>query len=165
MLTRCSSEDTKAHAYENQNIERVAEDNLAHIFVMADEVENMDLDDFSRLFAESEVAKAFETGNPIYIYGKSDDELLDMILGREPREHDCYFPISDASFIAKVYAFAQWRLNVPYKTLVEACPPSELYKYGCSRYWEGDPAECLDVFRRYLPEEVFEGIVDLHPEW
>ncbi|MCD8307448.1 MAG: hypothetical protein LUD51_04380 [Clostridia bacterium] len=160
-MEQSSYEDTRPHAYEDETVEWIAEDKFGTVLARAVHEDKLDRDDFCRKFADSEVAKAFENGNPDYICFMSDTELLDMVLGRKPRDSGGMYPFfNNETFMGSVYVFVQWRLNLPFKALFEACPPSELVKYRFSKYWGIYAEEFLDVFRKYLPEEDFDGIAD-----
>ncbi len=159
MWISCYEREKRAHAYENIMTEDIAEEKLGDVFEIAVMSDGLELEDFVSKFLESDVCRAFEEGNPMYIYGMSATELLDRILGTAPHERRRCWMYTANFYVGQAYAYAQWRLNVPFRALAEAVEPYILY---CSyfKYGDYDMSRTLDgIFRRHMPAELFESIL------
>ena len=57
---------------------------MAEMIELAVLNEKIDIDHFADLFTHSKVCDAFETMNPIYILGRSSNELIGLIIDKPP---------------------------------------------------------------------------------
>ena len=70
------------HAYSETYLNSVMH-NLAALFDIAINAEELDADEFADRFANSEIASGIEAGVPNILVGKSATEMLMIILDRE----------------------------------------------------------------------------------
>ena len=69
------------HAYADYYLD-MAQSKLASMFEIAVYEEKMDIDEFGEKFISSLVSKAVEKGDPIYLAGKSANELLGLVINK-----------------------------------------------------------------------------------
>ena len=127
----------------------VAQKKVAAMFELAVDMLDKPIQDFAESFASSRVAKAFEQGDPVYICGKSANELVALVLGEEPDELEMNEEGSPEYWVGFVLALSQWRLNRPFMELIQTIPCDELLlKYF--PYHEMDPEKVVVLFRKRL---------------
>ena len=137
------------HAYNEQFLETV-KGKLAAMFELAVNEENNDIDSFAGRFAESRICRAFEKADPVYVLGRSANELLGLILDKEPLNVETSDYGTPEYWAGWVLAYAQWYMNRPYKDLIAAMPCSELVeKYF--PYHEMDIMQSVDLYLERLP--------------
>ena len=127
-------------------------DKLAEMFELAVDVEGMDIDDFAQRFVNSRVCRAFEKADPVYVFGKSSNELLGLILGKEPVDIATSSIATPEYWAGWVLAYAQWYLNRPYRDLIEALPCGKLLERYFP-YHEMDVSDSVELFRERLPKD------------
>ena len=71
------------HAYREQYAE-IIQHKTAEMFELAVLNEKLSIDAFAESFASSVVAAAFESMDPIYILGRSSNELIASIMNKPP---------------------------------------------------------------------------------
>ena len=73
------------HAYDEYYLD-MAQRKLGSMYEIAVYQEKVTVDEFSERFSKSYISKAIGEGNPIYIAGKSANELLGLVLGKQLEE-------------------------------------------------------------------------------
>ncbi len=140
------------HAY-NEQFLGTTMDKLAEMFELAVDVEGLDIDEFAQLFLNSRLCRAFEKADPVYVYGRSSNELLAMILGKEPVDIATSSIATPEYWAGWVLAYSQWYLNRPYAELLAALPCSKLLERYFP-YHEMDVTDSVELFRDRLPKEI-----------
>ena len=138
------------HAY-NEQLMPTVRDKLAQMFELAVYVEGIGLDDFAGRFIKSRICGAFEKADPVYVLGKSANELAGMVLDGDPIEADCASGASPEYWTGWALAYTQWYMNRPYRELLHALSCREL----CDRYFpyhEMDVSRSVELFRARLPK-------------
>lgn len=105
--------------------------------------------EFAGLFLDSTVAVSWEAGNPKYIAGKSGEEILEEITGRnlvvstQPKDRSASY------WCGHVYAYAQWYFGCRFAELFSAIPIEELLPLYTPLH-EADISKTMNTFRRRL---------------
>ena len=71
------------HAY-NEQFPDIIQRKVSAMFELAVLEEHIEIDAFAQKFLSSPVCRALETADPVYALGKSANELLALILDKEP---------------------------------------------------------------------------------
>lgn len=137
------------HAYNEQFLGTVR-GKLAAMFELAVETEGLGIDDFADRFLSSRICRAFECADPVFVLGKSANELLGMILAKDPPDVETGEYGSPEYWVGWVLAYTQWYLNKPYRELVAALPCGKLLDFYFP-YHETDVLQSVDLFRARLP--------------
>ena len=137
------------HAYNEQFLPTVQE-KLAAMFELAVLQERIQIDGFADRFLSSPVCRAFENADPVFILGKSANELLALILNKEPQTIETSDFATPEYWVGWVLAYAQWYLNKPYKELIGAFPCGKLIE-AYFPYHEMDISQSLELFKSRLP--------------
>lgn len=132
------------HAY-NEQLFPTIQTKLAEIFELAVIEEKLNIDDFAEIFVSSNICRAFEKADPVFIFGKSSNELLSLIIGTEPLNIETSDYATPEYWVGWVLAYTQWYLNVPYKTLISVYPCSKLIE-NYFPYHEMDISKSLELF-------------------
>ncbi len=125
---------------------------LAGMFQIAVQEEHMDIDAFANKFLDSEVCTAFETADPVFIYGKSENELVGIILDKEPFSGVQPLTTTPEYWVGWVLVYAQWKLRIPYRTIIEKFPSSEL-AMEYFPYHEMDISYSLELIKKRIAYE------------
>ncbi len=136
------------HAYNKEYLSTI-QSKLAEMFELAVLTESINIDDFAKMFTSSHVCKAFENADPIYVLGKSSNELLAILLNKEPREIETSDFASPEYWVGYVLAYAQWYLNKPYKLLLSVYPCSKLINEYFP-YHEMDISKIIELFKERI---------------
>lgn len=136
------------HAY-NEEFLPIIQTKLASVIELGVLTEKIEIDRFMELFLSSPVCLPLETANPIFALGKSANELLAVILNKEPTEIEESSYSSPEYWVGYVLAYAQWYFNKPFSELVAAYPCSKLIG-NYFPYHETDITNCLELFRSRL---------------
>lgn len=136
------------HAYREQYSE-IIQNKLAEMFELAVLNEKLDIDAFANLFAGSNIGKAFESMDPVFVLGKSSNELLSLIIDKPPVDIYIAEYASPEYWVGWVLGFAQTSLNKSYRTLFKVFPCGELINYYFP-YHEMDITKIIDVFKERL---------------
>lgn len=136
------------HAY-SENLLPTVQSKLAAMVELGVLNEGMEIDEFIDMFLSSPVCRAFETANPVLSLGKSANELLAIVLNKEPKEAEENAYASPEYWTGYVLAYAQWYFNRPFSELVAAYPCSKLIK-NYFPYHETDITNALDLYRTKL---------------
>ncbi len=139
------------HAYNECYLDTVQR-KLSSIFELAVLEENVEIDTFTEKFLSSPVCKAMEEGDPVYVCGKSANELLGIILGREPLQIEEGVYASPEYWVGFVLSYAQWYFNKPYSELIEVFPSSVLILHY-HLYHEMDIMKSMELFEKHLNNE------------
>jgi DNA-binding XRE family transcriptional regulator len=136
------------HAYREQYAE-IIQHKTAEIFELAVLNEKLNIDDFANKFVNSVVATAFESMDPIYILGRSSNELIASIMDKPPVDIYSAAFASPEYWVGWVLGYAQTSLRKSFKTLIKIFPCSELINYYFP-YHEMDIGQIIDVFKEKL---------------
>lgn len=136
------------HAYREQYGE-IIQLKVAEMFELGVLKHKIDIDEFATIFSNSVVAEAFETMNPIYVLGKSSNELIGIIRNKPPIDIYIANYASPEYWVGWVLGYAQVQLKKSFKTLIKAFPCSELIMLYFP-YHEMDITHILDVFKGRL---------------
>ena len=136
------------HAYREQYAE-IIQHKTAEIFELAVLNEKQDINAFSNAFANSVVANAFESMDPIYILGRSSNELIASIMNKPPVDIYSASFASPEYWVGWVLGYAQTTLKKSFKTLIKVFPCSELINCYFP-YHEMDITQIIDVFKEKL---------------
>lgn len=137
------------HAY-NEHYLATTQEKLATMFELAVLKENMDINDFASRFLISPVCHAFETADPILVLGKSANELVGIVLNKEPQSIEVNSYASPEYWVGYVLAYAQWYLNKPFSVLMKALPCDKLIN-NYFPYHEMDISQSINLFVSRLP--------------
>lgn len=122
---------------------------LAEMFELAVYGEHIAIDTFALAFLSSPVCKAFETADPVFVCGKSSNELLSLVLGKSPVQTENGNFASPEYWVGWVLAYAQWFLNKPYQTLITALPCSKLMD-SYFPYHEMDITKSVELIKSHI---------------
>ena len=136
------------HAYREQYAE-IIQHKTAEIFELAVLNEKLNIDNFANKFVNSVVATAFESMDPIYILGRSSNELIASIMDKPPVDIYSAAFASPEYWVGWVLGYAQTSLKKSFKTLIKIFPCSELINYYFP-YHEMDIGQIIDVFKGKL---------------
>lgn len=137
------------HAYNEQYLS-ASQDKLATMFELGVLNENIEINDFANRFLISPICRAFETADPIFVLGKSANELVGIILGKEPLNIEVNSYASPEYWVGYVLAYVQWYLNKPFSVLLKAIPCDKLLNYYFP-YHEMDLSQSVDLYISRLP--------------
>ena len=136
------------HAY-NEQYFPIIQSKLAEMFELAVLENNMSIDNFAAMFVSSKVSHALEKADPVYVLGKSSNELLALVTNKEPLDVETSDYASPEYWTGWVLAYAQWNLNVQFKTLISVYPCSKLIE-NYFPYHEMDISKSLELFTSRL---------------
>ncbi len=132
------------HAYNDYYLD-LTQRKLGSMFEIAYFDQKLSADKFADKFIESKVCSAFEEANPIYVAGKSANELLGIVLEKEIEyEQNTY--ASPEYWLGFVLAYIQWYFNKPFRELVDVFPCSELLLCYFP-YHEMDISHLIDMYK------------------
>ncbi len=137
------------HAY-NEHYLSASQEKLAAMFELGVLKENLEINDFANRFLTSPVCRAFETADPIFVLGKSANELVGMILDKEPLNIEVNSYASPEYWVGYVLAYVQWYLNKPFSVLLKALPCNKLLN-NYFPYHEMDLSHSVDLFLSRMP--------------
>ena len=151
------------HAYREQYAE-IIQLKTAEMFELGVLKEKISIDKFSEAFASSRVADAFEMMDPVFILGKSSNELIGIILDLPPVDIYIADFASPEYWTGWVLGYAQTYFKKSFKTLLRVFPASELLNYYFP-YHEMDIMHIIDVykekFRKYNPLKEYRNATKL----
>ena len=136
------------HAYNDQFFP-IVQGKLAAMFELAVHYEHLSIDDFAERFLSSKICRAFEKADPVYVCGKSANELLAIVLEKDPLEVETNDYGSPEYWVGWALSFVQWYLNKPYKVLVNAYPCSKLL-LDYFPYHEMDLTQVAELYKSKL---------------
>lgn len=90
-------------------------------------------EDFLRRFLDSDLARAWESGDPAYLAGRTGDELYTALSGEtvDPDIHDV--DLTKEFWCGQMLCYVQWALGLPFARLMDAYPLPELLKLAKER--------------------------------
>lgn len=136
------------HAYRDDYSE-IIQHKTAEMFEIGIIHEGLTIDDFANRFVSSRIAMAFEDMDPILILGKSSNELIAIMMGKEPKSYDIPSFASPEYWVGWALGYAQTSLKKSFKTLIKIFPCSELINYYFP-FHEMDIGQIIDVFKEKL---------------
>ena len=89
------------------------------------------------------------TADPVYALGKSANELLALILDKEPLNIETSSYASPEYWVGWVFAYAQWHFNKSYAAIISAIPCSTILGHYFP-YHEMDIMHSMDLVAKYL---------------
>ena len=139
------------HAYDEYYLSQT-QHKLGVIFELAVHFEKLDIDDFAKKFIASKISKAFEKADPIYVSGKSANELLGLILDKPAVEVEQGMSCPPEHWVGYVLAYAQWYFNISFKELIEKFPCSQL-ALSYFPYHEMDITQTIALIEKRLEKK------------
>ena len=136
------------HAYDENDL-LIIQDKLGSILEYAVLNENIDIDEFSKIFIDSNISKAIEINDYRYTLGKSSIELLSIILNKEPIYYEDAPIATPEYWVGYVLAYVEWYYNISFKEIIEAYPCSKLLN-DYFPYHEMDIRKILEIYDRKL---------------
>lgn len=127
----------------------IVQHKLAEMFELAVYNKQMNIDDFAKAFLSSPACKAFEIADPVFVSGKSSNELLSLILKTPPTQSENSDFASPEYWVGWVLSFTQWYLNKPYEMLISAYPCSKLIECYFP-YHEMDITKSAELIKSHL---------------
>jgi DNA-binding XRE family transcriptional regulator len=124
--------------------------NLAALFDIAINAEELDADQFADMFSNSEIASGIEAGSPDILVGKSATEMLMIILNREVEYTVIPVERTPEYWAGWVLANAQWYLNKSFKDILAVMPFSKLVGMYYP-YHEADEMKTVEIIKSYFP--------------
>lgn len=139
------------HAYDEYYLD-MTQKKLASMFEIAVYEEKMTVDEFGKKFINSYVSKAFENADPIYIAGKSANELLGLVLNKQIEQTEQNMFASPEYWVGYVLAYTQWYTFKSFKEIITAYPCSKLL-LNYFPYHEMDIMEIVNLIMKHLSME------------
>ena len=136
------------HAY-NEQFLPVVQEKLALMFELAVLEMKLSIDEFAGRFLVSRVCAAMERADPVYVLGKSANELLALVLNSDPvfTEPDSF--ATPEYWTGWVLAYSQWYLNQTFVSIINAFPCSKLVEVYFP-YHEMDITHSVELIRSKL---------------
>ena len=139
------------HAYDEDFLP-VIQEKIAIIFEIAVLFEKIEIDKFMDIFTKSDIVKRLEVGDSVISLGKSANELLALIIGKEPKNYDLPFVATPEYWVGYVISYIQWFYNVSYKKINDIYKMSDLIKEYFP-YHDMDINHMVDFFKVKLNVE------------
>lgn len=138
------------HAYNEYYLD-IVQNKLASMFELAVYEEKLTVDEFGEKFIHSYISKAFGEGDPIYILGKSANELLGLVLNKEIEEVEQNMLASPEYWVGWILAYVQWYISGTFLEIITYYPCSKLL-LNYFPYHEMDKSETVNSIVKYLPK-------------
>lgn len=139
------------HAYDEYYLD-MAERKLGSMFEIAVYQEKLTVDEFAERFVQSPISKAIGEGDPVYLAGKSANELLGLVLAKQVDETEQNMLASPEYWVGWVLAYSQWYLNKPFADIIKAYPCSKLL-LNYFPYHEMDETATVELIQKNLPQD------------
>lgn len=139
------------HAYDEYYLD-MAQRKLASMFELAVYQEKLTVDEFGERFIQSSISKAFEEGDPVYLAGKSANELLGFVLDKQIEETEQNMLASPEYWVGWVLAYTQWYTCKTFAEIIKAYPCSKLL-LNYFPYHEMDETETVALIQKQLSTE------------
>lgn len=136
------------HVYKDE-YHNVINVKTAELFELAVLKERIEIDAFAEMFSYSPIGDAFDRLDPVYVLGKSCNELIALILDRPPVDIYIADFASPEYWVGWILGHAHHEFKKSFKTLIKVFPCSELINYYFP-YHEMDIKQILDVFSERL---------------
>lgn len=139
------------HAYNEIYLSAVMK-NLAALFDIAVNAEEIDADEFGKMFVSSDVARQIENAVPDMLAGKSATEMLSMILNKDVKYTFVPMDRTPEYWAGWILAKAQWELNKPFEKILNVMPLSSLISLYYP-YHEADESKTVELIKQSFPKE------------
>lgn len=139
------------HAYNEIYLSAVMK-NLAALFDIAVNAEEIDANEFGKMFASSDVAKQIENAVPDMLAGKSATEMLSMILNKDVEYTLVPMDRTPEYWAGWILAKAQWELNKPFEKILNVMPLSSLINLYYP-YHEADESKTVELIKQSFPKK------------
>ena len=139
------------HAYDEYYL-GMAQRKLGSMFEIAVYQEKLTVDEFAEKFVQSPISKAIGEGDPVYLAGKSANELLGLVLEKQVEETEQNMLASPEYWVGWVLAYSQWYLNKPFADIIKAYPCSKLL-LNYFPYHEMDETATVELIQKGLPQD------------
>ena len=113
------------HAYDEYYLD-LTQNILGSMLELSFHFEKINSSDFINLFLNSYLCKAIEEGDPVVITSKSPNELLGILLNKDPLEVVQNEFASPEYWAGHVLAYVQWYTNRTFKEILDAFSIDEL---------------------------------------
>ena len=138
------------HAYDEYYLD-MAQRKLGSMFEIAVYQEKLTVDGFAERFVQSPISKAIAEADPVYLAGKSANELLGLVLGKQVDETEQNMLASPEYWVGWVLAYSQWYLNKSFADIIKAYPCSKLL-LNYFPYHEMDETATVELIQKNLPQ-------------
>lgn len=126
--------------------------NLAALFDIAVNAEEIDANEFGKMFASSDVAGQIENAVPDMLAGKSATEMLSMILNKDVEYTLVPMDRTPEYWAGWILAKAQWELNKPFERILNVMPLSSLISLYYP-YHEADESKIVELIKQSFPKK------------
>lgn len=139
------------HAYNEIYLSAVMK-NLAALFDIAVNAEEIDANEFGKMFASSDVARQIENAVPDMLAGKSATEMLSVILNKDVEYTLVPMDRTPEYWAGWILAKAQWELNKPFERILNVMPLSSLISLYYP-YHEADESKTVELIKQSFPKK------------
>lgn len=139
------------HAYDEYYLD-MTQAKLASMFEIAVYQEKLTIDEFAEKFVDSLVSKEIEKRNPIYIAGKSANELIGLVLNKQIEESEQNMFASPEYWVGFVLSYTQWYTCRSFNEIIASYPCGKLI-LNYFPYHEMDIMEIVKVIKEHLSIE------------
>lgn len=136
------------HAYNEVYLNSVMH-NLAALFDIAINAEEINSDVFADMFINSEIARGIEEGVPDILAGKSATEMLMIILDKEVDYTVVPVSRTPEYWAGWILAIAQWYLNKTFKEILSVIPFDAIVAMYYP-YHEADEMKTIEKIKNYF---------------
>lgn len=138
------------HAYNKLYLDTVMH-NLAALFDLAINIENIDSDKFADMFSKSIIARGIEEKTPDILAGKSATEMLMIILNKNVENTEISSNKTPQYWAGWILAYAQWYLNKSFKDILNVMPFSTLISLYYP-YHEANEMKIIEIIQKLFPK-------------
>lgn len=138
------------HAYNKLYLDIVMH-NLAALFDLAINIENIDSDIFADMFSKSIIARGIEEKIPDILAGKSATEMLMIILNKNVENTEISSNRTPQYWAGWILAYAQWYLNESFKDILNVMPFSTLISLYYP-YHEANEMKVIEIIQKLFPK-------------
>lgn len=138
------------HAYNKLYLDTVMH-NLAALFDLAINIENIDSDTFADMFSKSIIARGIEEKTPDILAGKSATEMLMIILNKNVENTEISSNKTPQYWAGWILAYAQWYLNKSFKDILNVTPFSTLISLYYP-YHEANEMKVIEIIQKLFPK-------------
>lgn len=140
------------HAY-NKFYLTIAQQKLGSIFELAVYQEKLSIEEITKKFLDSNICRAFEKGNPIYLLGKSANELLGLILNKKIGSYEQNMFASPEYWVGWILVYVQWKLNKSFANINSSYSTTKLL-LDYFPYHEMDETATLELIKKHLSQDI-----------
>jgi len=138
------------HAYNDTCLDSVMH-NLAAMFDLAINAEEINPEEFSEIFVSSSIAKRIELGEPRMLVGTSSIELLSILLDKDLSYDTIPMNRTKEYWAGWILAKAQWQLDIPFKKILDSITLTKLISLY-NPYHEAPEEKTIEYIKSLLPE-------------